>query len=162
MPSHVALSDERIRQLGSMAERFRISKAEMIGVLINLAYDQNLAPRELPGFTISTKNGQIELEIDDPDDKRPAQLVAFAAFSAQIEQTLTPAACRDFAGTIERMLADSGYKADQELLAPFKAYRVGTGIAIKSVLGRKRVVPKDVARDLAVMLRKAAEKAETE
>lgn len=160
MPTHVALSDERYRQLDQIAQHFGLSKAEAVGVLINLAYDHALAPRELPGFTISTTPGTVELEIDDPDDGRPAQLVAFAAFSAQIEQTLTPAAAREFADHIERLLDDSGYKGIHEPLAPFKAFRVGTGIAIKSVLDRKRVVPKDVARDLAKMLRLAAGEAE--
>ncbi|MHA6692035.1 hypothetical protein [Devosia sp. A449] len=160
MPTHIGLSDERADQLKALAKSLGITTAEAVGFLLNRAIDDNLIPREISGFDIRADGGQVKFEITDPDDERSATLMAFATMGTVYNDLLSPVDARALADSLERLATDVRYKAEYVPMAPYNLARVGTGIRISSFMDRKRVVPKDVARDLTKMLRLAADEAE--
>lgn len=161
MPTHIGISDERAGQLRTLAENLNISTSEAIGYLLEMAMEHGLIPHEVPGFNIWSDRFSVHFEVVDPSDQRSGLIVALATMGTPFDGALTAADARALAERIERISTDPLYKP---AIAPMEAYRVGrvgTGIAISMPMAnKKRVVPKDVARSVAALLRKAADESD--
>ena len=158
MSKHLVISDERHQQLTNLASQKGIGLAEAFGLVMRAAIDAGVLDGSVEGVMIHAQQGLVWFELAEADDKR-ANMMAMAVGLSGLRPTMTPAEARSFADRIEA-LCDGARELTPMPMEFHRVSRVGQGIRFKLFVGTERIVSKDIARDVARLLRLAADEAE--
>lgn len=157
MSKHLVISDERHKQLSDLAEQKGIGIAEAFGLVMRAAIDAGLLDGLVDGFKIHAQQGAVWFELAETNDKRASMMAMAIGFSG-LRPTMTPAEAYAFADRIEA-LCDGARELPPMPMEFHRVARVGQGVRFTLFVGTERTVSKDIARDIARLVRRAADNA---
>ena len=141
MPEIIQIPTERHAQLKALASKLGLTINDTLGHLIRQEIAKGTIPDTIPGFVLEAASGGVQV-----------------GFENEPFVSLTRDAALSLADTIETIVRGdlkSILNADAGLI---EVTRVGTGIKIALFHGGSRVVSRDVARDIAGIVRRAADR----
>lgn len=137
---NIMIPTERHHQLKAIGAALDLSISETIARMVRIEIDKNTIPADLPGVSIDRVAGGVRIVIDD-----------------NAPTTLPKAAAADLADTIARA-ANGEPRHVMDLDADFAVERRGNGVKVSVPLtGEARAFSRDVAQDLARLIKTAAE-----
>lgn len=140
MSVQIVIPDERHAQLKALADARRISLADAIGVLINIAIEQGEIADELPGFTFERTGDLVSIE-------------AAGAFAKQMNRETARKMAQE-----ARAVLDGGVAAFATLPEGLRLSRRGSGVKLTDIAsGNEKTMAPSVARDVVRLIEKAAE-----
>ncbi len=142
----VKIAPERLEQLKSLAATLDLSLGETIGFLISQEVERGTIRDTIPGVTIERSTRS-----------RPGSSMRGVAFhfDGEADLWMPRALARAFADTIERAAAGAAGGV-LDLDDDYSVLRVGNGVRIEAPFGSSRTFTRDVARDIARLISKAA------
>lgn len=147
---HIVVPDERAAQLRKIAEERHTTVAEVVGLLLNHAYDTGLATRHLPG--IEVRRAGKTITVDYGSFTRSFRVDLAETMANALRFFSEPKLPAGFRGTLrETAEALSGIHEHAGLS------RRGTSVVIGSG-DERRVLAPSVARDLANMIEEVAKR----
>jgi hypothetical protein len=132
------LPAERHSQLIELSNTYGLSITDTIGRLIRQEIRAGVIADRVPGFVITARADQIEFGFT-----ASGTMLLSGGAAITLAQTIETYATKRAGGTLD---LDAG---------GFTVSRVGTGVRIELPEGQAKVVSRDVARDVAELLRRA-------
>jgi hypothetical protein len=135
----VKVAPERLAQLKLLGDKLNLSMSDVVALLISQEIQRGTIPDTIPGVTITrTKRREVAFEFDDG-----AELLMPNALARSFSDTIERAAVGAIGGVLS---IDDDYSVR----------RVGNGVQIEAPFGSVRTFTRDVARDIARLIREAA------
>ena len=131
------LPSERHSQLSELANTYGLSITDTIGRLIRQEIRNGTIPDRVPGFVVTAHADRIEFGFVDGET-----MLLTGGAAVILAQTIEAYATKRSGATLDM---DAG---------EFAVERVGTGVKIVLPGGETRVVSRDVARDVAGLIRR--------
>lgn len=142
MPDMLRLPAERLEQLRRLSRNREETITQSVGWLIAQAIKIGDLADEMPGFTILAHKDVVIFALNEGEGV-PSRLPA--AVAAGLADSIDSVANGKLT-THLNIFGDTGLKVT----------RVGTGIKLELLTGETKVISRDVAKDVARLLRKAA------
>ncbi|APX15091.1 hypothetical protein BWR17_03990 [Phaeobacter inhibens] len=139
MPKNINLPTERVQQLERLAEKWKMSVADVVGELIHQQIEKGELERGVPGFRIFKNGKEVHIGTDEWDKQVSAQSASNIANS--IRSLITPS------------------KENPMLPLPdgFGLARRGTSLKLKDTeTGAEKTLAPSIAKDVAEMLERVA------
>ena len=139
----IMVSPERHHQIKAIAEALGLSIAETIGHFVRAEISRGTIPADVPGFTVKKLADGVGFTIKDDDEPNVMSRNAAMALANAIT---------DHANGVET--AGAVFNVDHQFVVAKRGN--GVSISVPTTDGSLKVVSRDVARDVARLLERAA------